>query len=717
MDLLVELMSEEIPARMQIRAAEDLRRLMTEALVEGGLPYAAAASFATPRRLTLVVEGLPKATRPVREERKGPRADAPEAAIQGFLRSAGVAREALETRPDKKGDVLFAVIDRPGRPAAEVVSEALEGVVRGFPWPKSMRWGAGNLRWVRPLQSILCLLSDETGSEIVPLELDGLRAGRRTAGHRFMAPGGFEVSGFEDYRAKLLAAKVVLDPEERVERIRHDAEQMAFARGLEIAPDEGLLREIAGLVEWPVALMGAIPERFLGLPPEVLRTSMKEHQKFLSAREPSGRITHFVTVANRETADGGATVLGGNLRVLSARLSDAAFFWERDLATPMEAMAAKLDAVTFHNRLGSQGDRIRRIAALSREIAPLVGAEPELAERAARLAKADLASAMVYEFPELQGVMGGHYARAAGEPEAVAAACAGHYAPLGPGDPAPSEPVTVAVALADKLDMLAGFWAIGETPTGSKDPFALRRAALGVIRIVLENGLRLELNPLLRKALEAHRPAAGTDEVETKTHAEIARKLGVDAHIMSRGFDVTEKRQDLLAFMAERIKVHLRAEGGRHDVIDACFNLGGQDDLVRLVSRVRALQSFLDSEDGANLLTGYRRAVNIVTAEERKDGGIEYSLAPDPRLAEPGPERELFAALDAAEPAMDAALAREDFAGAMAALARLRGPVDAFFDKVTVNADSAILRRNRLCLLNRVREATRRVADLSAVEG
>lgn len=456
MDLLIELLSEEIPARMQARAAEDLRRLMTEALAAAGLPAPAAAAFATPRRLTLAVEGLAPATLPMREERRGPRADAPAKAVEGFLRSNGLSLDQLERRADKKGEVLFAVIDRPGRPAAAVVAEALEATLRAFPWPKSMRWGAGNLRWVRPLHGILCLLSDETGAQVVPLTVDGLTAGRVTRGHRFMAPAPVEVTGFDDYRRKLRAAHVVLDAAERAEIIRHDAAQLAFAQGLSVVDDPALLAEIAGLVEWPVTLLGAIPDRFRDLPAEVLRTSMKEHQKFLSVADGHGRITHFVTVANRETADAGATVLAGNLRVLTARLSDAAFFWEKDLATPMEAMAAKLDAVTFHGKLGSQGDRIRRIAALARQIAPAVGADPDLAERAARLAKADLASSMVYEFPELQGIMGAHYARKAGEPEAVAEAVRGHYAPQGPGDAVPAEPVTVAVALADKLDMLAG---------------------------------------------------------------------------------------------------------------------------------------------------------------------------------------------------------------------------------------------------------------------
>ncbi|SFI36525.1 glycine--tRNA ligase subunit beta [Albimonas pacifica] len=702
-DLLIELFSEEIPARMQAKAAEDLRRLVTDAMVEAGLAYAAAAAFATPRRLTLAVQDFPKATKATKEERKGPRADAPDKALEGFLRSTGLTRDQLEVRADKKGDVLFAVIEKPGREASEVIAEALESAIRNFPWPKSMRWGAGTLRWVRPLHSILCIIHDEAGASVVPLEVEGIRAGDRTQGHRFMAPGAFAVSSFEDYQAKLAAAKVVLDPAERAEKIWHDATQMAFAQGLEVVEDKGLLAEVAGLVEWPVVLMGPIGERFLDLPPEVLQTSMKEHQKFFSVRNPAtGRIEKFVTVANRETADDGATILAGNGRVLAARLSDALFFWENDLRKVkaakegmggMEAMAAPLAAVTFHNKLGSQAERIARIARLAREIARDVGADPAQAGQAASVAKADLASEMVYEFPELQGVMGTYYARAAGLPEPVAAACGAHYAPLGPSDAVPTEPVAVAVALADKIDMLTGFWAIDEKPTGSKDPFALRRAALGVIRIVLENGLRLAL---------------------TRPIAEGAKANHVDAADHAGPMELLVP--DLLGFLADRLKVHLRAEGVRHDVIEACFRLGGQDDLVLLVARVRALQAFVDSEDGANLLAGYRRAVNILEAEEKKDG-IEYSLDPDPQFAEAEAEKALFAALDAADPAIGKALNAEDFSAAMSALAALRAPIDAFFEDVVVNADNAIIRRNRLCLLNRIRTVMLRVAAFGALEG
>ncbi|MEM1344675.1 MAG: glycine--tRNA ligase subunit beta [Pseudomonadota bacterium] len=690
-DLLLELFSEEIPARMQPRARQDLRRLITDHLVEAGLTYESAGSFATPRRLSLSVTGLPQATRPTREERKGPRADAPDKAIEGFLRSTGLTRDQLEERPDKKGTVLFAVIERPGRPSEEVIADAVTATVRNFPWPKSMRWGEGSLRWVRPLRSILCLLSDETGARTVPLEIGGLTATDTTEGHRFMAPGRFSVTGFESYAEHLAGAKVVLDPDERAARIHHDATQAAFARGLELVEDEGLLAEVAGLVEWPVVLMGDIGPEFLDLPPEVLQTSMKEHQKFFSVRNPAtARIEHFITVANIEAPDGGATILAGNARVLRARLSDAKFFWENDLRpvagqgeAGMAAMAKPLENVVFHAKLGSQADRVARIAVLAAEIAPAVGADPALAAQAARVAKADLASEMVYEFPELQGTMGRYYARAAELPEVVADACESHYRPLGPSDAVPSEPTAIAVALADKLDTLTGFWAIDEKPTGSKDPFALRRAALGVIRLLLENGVRLDLQ----------RVFTATD------HA-----------LVPKG------QADLIGFFADRLKVALRDEGIRHDVIDACFDLGGQDDLVLLVARVRALQGFLNTEDGANLLAGHRRAANIVTAEEKKDGQ-SHDTAPDPALAEEDAERALFAALDAAEPAIATALTREAFTAAMATMAALRAPVDAFFEDVLVNAEDAALRQNRLALLNRIRSVMGRVAVWERIGG
>lgn len=715
-DLLIELFSEEIPARMQGRAAEDLKKLVTDHMVEAGLTYAAAAAFATPRRLCLAVEGLPKATRATREERKGPRADAPEKAVAGFLRSTGLTMDQLERRADKKGEVLFAVIEKPGREAAEVVAEALEQAIRNFPWPKSMRWGSGSLRWVRPLHSIICLLSDDAGPEIVPLDIDGIRAGDMTWGHRFMAPGAVQVSGFEDYRDKLAARHVVLDPAERAERIRHDADQAAFGLGMEIVEDKGLLAEVAGLVEWPVVLMGPIGEKFLGLPPEVLQTSMKEHQKFFSVRNPAtGRIEKFVTVANRETADAGATILEGNGRVLAARLSDALFFWENDLRKiergGMEAMAAPLANVTFHNKMGSQADRVSRICRLTEPFARSVDVDAALALRAAEVVKADLASEMVYEFPELQGAMGAYYAREVGLPDSVATACAAHYSPLGPSDNVPDEPVSIAVALADKVDMLAGFWAHDEKPTGSKDPFALRRAALGTIRTILENGCRIRLLEIFEFAARPHVEERIAAEALMGGEGSRAGEL-IDQHAETRCKAVGE---DLFAFLIDRLKVHLRGEGVRHDVIEAC-QLGGQDDLVLLVARVKALQAFVETEDGANLLQGHRRAVNILTAEEKKDG-IEYSLDPDVKFAEGAEETALFTALDAAEPKIAAALAEEDFAAAMTAMAGLRAPIDAFFEAVQVNSDNGIIRRNRLCLLNRIRVVMQRVAVFGALEG
>ena len=730
-DLLLELFSEEIPARMQARAASDLRKLVTDWLVERGLTYEGAAAYAGPRRLTLDIRGLPAATPTRREERKGPRADAPAQAVEGFLRATGLTRDQLEVRADKKGDLLFATLTIPGQPAAAVVAEVVTVVVRAFPWPKAMRWGDGALRWVRPLQSILCVLSDEAGSEVVPFEIDGIVAGNVTRGHRFMAPEGFRVRNFEDYAAKLEAAKVVLDAEERARRIHHDAQNLAFAQGLELVEDAGLLAEVAGLVEWPVALMGEIGAQFLDLPPEVLRTSMKTHQKFFSVRNPAtGRIEKFITVANIEAPDHGATILAGNRRVLTARLSDAKFFWENDLRTSLDAMREKLRAVTFHNKLGSQFDRIERIAALAREIAPKVGADPEMAERAARLAKADLASAMVGEFPELQGVMGRYYALAAGEAPEVAAACAEHYAPLGPSDGVPTAPVSVAVALADKIDMLAGFWAINEKPTGSKDPFALRRAALGVVRSILHNDLRVQIQNQLRPAFISafQKIIIKSTMNEFSENLEfINRNLNfeqLDEAIRRRAMEKCERLSvqeapqlafDLLAFLHDRLRVHLRERGIRHDVIDACLTPDA-DDLTLLVARIEALQAFLATPDGANLVAGYKRAANILAAEEKKDG-VEYCLDPDPKFAESDAERALFAALDAAEATLGEALDAEDFAAAMAALSRLRPAVDGFFDAVLVNAENPVLRRNRLCLLTRVRAVMGRAADFSKLEG
>lgn len=699
-DLLIELFSEEIPARMQARAREDLKRLVTEGLVQAGLTYAGAGAFSTPRRLALAVEGLTAHSPTTREERKGPRTDAPDAALEGFLRSTGLTRDQLEARDDKKGQVWFAVIERPGRPAAQIVAEVLEAAIRNFPWPKSMRWGAGSLRWVRPLHSILCILSDEAGAETVPLTVDGITAGNTTRGHRFMAPDAFTVTGFDDYATKLRRARVMLDAAEREAEIRQQAENLAFARGWQIVPDDALMAEVAGLVEWPVPLMGMIEDRFLALPPEVLQTSMKEHQKFFSALNPAtGRIEGFVTVANIETPDDGATILAGNQRVLAARLSDAAFFWENDLRevkAGMEAWRDGLASVTFHNKLGSQAERIERIAALAREIAPRVGADPDQTERAARLAKLDLRSAMVGEFPELQGTMGRYYALEAGEPDAVADAARDHYSPLGPSDAVPTAPVSVAVALADKIDTLTGFWAIDEKPTGSKDPFALRRAALGVIRLVSSNGVRAGLIALVARALASHGMHPGVADEDDYT--------GV------------AEGGDLLSFLHDRLKVHLRDQGVRHDIIDAVLAQDGNDDLVRVTARATALNDMLATEDGRNLTQGLKRASNILTQAEEKDG-VEYSFGADPKFAETDQERALFAALDQAEPAIKRAMQAEDYPAAMTAIAALRAPIDAFFEAVQVNTDSQIVRRNRLNLLSRIREAGRQIADFTRIEG
>lgn len=684
-DLLIELFSEEIPARMQGKAAEDLKKLVTNAMVDAGLTYAGAAAFSTPRRLTLALEGVLAESPTVREERKGPKVGAPEKAIEGFLRGAGLTMDQLEERDTPKGAVYFATIEKPGRPAAAIIAEALEGAIRNFPWPKSMRWGAGSLRWVRPLHSILCILTNEAGeAEVVDLDIDGITSGNTTEGHRFMGEGRFAVTSFEDYSLKLKRNHVVLDPAERADAIWQDATNQAFASGLEVVEDKGLLKEVAGLVEWPVVLMGAIDEEFLELPPEVLQTSMKEHQKFFSVKNPkTGRIEKFITVANRETKDQGATILAGNQKVLSARLADAKFFWTNDLRVAksgMEAWTDQLSNVTFHNKLGTQAARIDRIAALSREIAPVLGVDADLAEQAAKVAKADLSSEMVYEFPELQGLMGRYYAAAAGLPAEVAATCEEHYSPLGPSDDVPTAPVSATVALADKIDTLTGFWAIDEKPTGSKDPFALRRAALGVIRLVLENGVRGGLVDVFAKGYE------GADSA------------------------------DLLSFVHDRLKVYLKDEGLRHDVIDACLSMPGNDDLTLLVKRARALGAFLKTDDGENLLQGYKRANNILTQAEEKDG-VEYSFGADVKFAESDEEKALFAALDQAEAAITPAMQSEDFEAAMGAMAALRAPIDAFFEGVQVNSDNDVVRRNRLNLLSRIRQICGGVADLTRVEG
>ncbi|MCZ7660729.1 MAG: glycine--tRNA ligase subunit beta [Xanthobacteraceae bacterium] len=695
-DLLLELFSEEIPARMQAKAAEDLKKMVTDRLVDAGLVYEGARAFATPRRLALAVHGVPVKQPDLSEEKKGPRVGAPEAAIKGFLKAAGLAsldQAKVESDP-KKGDFYVALVEKPGRPALEVIAEMLPVVIRTFPWPKSMRWGSGSLAWVRPLHAIVATFGPETEDpEIVRFSVDGLAAGDTTYGHRFLAPGAIAVRRLEDYVAKLETAKVVVDPERRRQMILADAKTLAFAQGFELVEDEGLAAEVAGLVEWPVVLMGSFDAAFLAIPDEVIRATIRNNQKCFVLRDPQTArlVNKFVLVANTEAADGGAAIVAGNERVIRARLADAKFFYDTDLKTRLEERLPKFEQIVFHEKLGTQAARIARIERLAAELAPRLGADIVKAERAARLAKADLLTEVVGEFPETQGLMGRYYAEAQGEDEAVARAIEDHYKPQGPGDLVPADPVAITVALADKLDILTGFWFVDEKPTGSKDPFALRRAALGVIRLILSNDLRLPLRALLASALGAHAAAAGRTAADT---------------VMP----------DLVVFFADRLEVQLREQGARHDLVDAVFALEGQDDLLMIVRRVEALAAFLDTDDGKNLLAGYKRATNIIRIEEKKDGRA-YTGAPAPALFAQPEERGLASAIEVARKDAAAAVAREDFAAAMAAIARLRPAVDVFFDRVTVNAEDRALRENRLKLLNEIREATRAVADFSRIEG
>jgi glycyl-tRNA synthetase beta chain len=707
-DLLLELFSEEIPARMQRRAAEDLKKLVTDALVERGFLYEGARAFATPRRLALHIAGLPVKGQDVREERKGPRVGAPDAAVQGFLKSAGLTsiEQAKIEQDPKKGEFYVALIERPGQPTPDALAEIVPAIVRNFPWPKSMRWGAasrepGSLRWVRPLQSVVCTFGPETEDpEIVRFEVDGVVSGDITRGHRFLAPDPVRVRRFADYAPALERARVVLDADRRKDMILHDARDLAFAQGLELVEDEGLLEEVAGLVEWPVVLMGSFDESFLAIPPEVIRATIRANQKCFVLRDPRAGtlVNRFLLVSNMVASDGGGSIVQGNERVVRARLSDAKFFWETDRRTRLEDRLEKLKTIVFHEKLGAQHERVERIAALAGELAPVTGADPAPAERAARLAKSDLVTEMVGEFPELQGLMGRYYATLQGEDPSVAAAIEEHYKPLGPSDRIPTDPVPVAVALADKIDTLVGFWAIDEKPTGSKDPYALRRAALGVTRLILENDLRLNLTGILTR------------------HAERSFNGRVDA---------ADVAFDLIAFFGDRLKVYLRDRGARHDLIDSVFAAGqaepraNQRDLLMIVRRVEALGRFLETEDGHNLLAGYRRATNILRIEEKKDGRT-YEGEPDLQLVgREGQieEKALAVALDMARNEARAAVEAEDFEAAMRALSRLRAPVDAFFDSVTVNAEDSQLRENRLELLNQIREATRTVADFSRIEG
>ena len=722
-DLLLELVSEEIPARMQRKAAEDLKSLITHALVEQGCVYEAAQAFVTPRRLCLHIVGLPVRQPDRSEEKKGPRVGAPQQAIDGFLKGAGLtdlSQARIESDP-KKGDFYIAVSHVAGRATQEVIAEIVPAVIRSFPWPKSMRWGKasdkpGALRWVRPLQSILCCFGSDTETpEIVDFEVEGIRSGDESRGHRFHAPASFSVRRFDDYVAQLKKAHVILDSEERKAAILHEARNQAFARGLELVEDDGLLEEVAGLVEWPVVLMGSFDPRFLEIPAEVVRATIRANQKCFVLRDPkSGALSnHFVLVSNIEAIDGGQQVIAGNERVVRARLSDARHFWELDqkplpgyeqvTGTLLDQRLAKLRAlgIVFHEKLGTQADRINRIMTLAQELAPMIGADAAKARRAAELAKADLVTEMVGEFPEVQGLMGRRYATLQGEDSSVAAAIEEHYKPQGPSDHVPTDKVAVAVAvaLADKLDTLCGFWAIDEKPTGSKDPFALRRAALGVIRLVLENQLSLALG------VELSRHLVLIDKMRGGTHFNLT-KDGMDARAL-----------DLLSFFHDRLKVYLRDQGARHDLIDAVLASGQADDLLLIVRRVDALSAFLASEDGANLLAGTKRAANILRAEEKKDGEGAFDKAVEIALLRQDEEKALAGALEATAHLVGPALERHDFAGALAALAKLRPAVDAFFEHVTVNAEEKPLRANRLALLARLRSETRPVADFALIMG
>ena len=743
--LLLELLSEEIPARMQTRAAEDLAKLVGQGLKDEGLSFGLVHAFATPRRLTLVIEDLPEQSPAVNDERKGPRVGAPDKAIEGFLRGAGLDSidQAEVVSDPKKGDFYVARISKPGRPTPEIVAEVVPAVAQKFPWPKSMRWGASDFTWVRPLQSVLCLFD----GKIVPFTIAGLESGNTTTGHRFHGRETFTVKGFEDYGLKLKDAKVLLPASERAAMIAEQAAEIAQAANLELVEDPGLRDENAGLAEWPTVLIGTFDEAFLAVPPECLTTSMKAHQKCFSLRDPnSGKLANrFLLVSNLIAADDGATIVAGNEKVINARLSDAKFFWEKDLATKLEPMRQQLANITFHAKLGTQADRVERITELARQIAGSVDAEPDLAGRAAQLCKADLVSEMVGEFPELQGLMGRYYAEAEKIDPKVARALEEHYKPKGASDDVPTEPVSIAVALADKLDMLVGFWAIDEKPTGSGDPYQLRRAALGVIRTCIENDLRVSLSSKIRALVEAHASAASSwktmvarqgqaldlargaaaaagknlpspvgTEPSRDEHLERARQAA-GQRFASFVWD-DSKADDLLAFFADRLKVYLRDKGQRHDLIDAVFALEGQDDLALIVKRVEALSDFLETDDGANLLAGTKRAANILKAEEKKDGQV-FDGTPDGALLTEPAERALEAAIAKVKFDTRAAINVENFEGAMHALSELRAPVDAFFDHVTVNADDPKLRVNRLKLLSEIRAATLTVADFSKVAG
>lgn len=742
--LLLEILSEEIPARMQAKAEADLVKALMDGLTGAGLMPEGIKGFSGPRRLVAVVEGLPVKSADVVEDVIGPKEGAPDAAIQGFLKKAGLSdiSQAHVHEVPKKGRVYVAHVRKPGKQTTDVIAALVPQIIRGFHWPKSMRWGTGDLRWVRPISRILCTFD----GEVVPFEIDGIKSDNITEGHRVMGRGPFKVRRFDDYEDVIKnKGRVILDRDERKETILTEAKQLCAAQNLELVDDIGLLEEVAGLAEFPVVIIGDMDKSFLDLPPEVIKLSMRTHQKYFAVRDPSkgeGQLApKFIVVANLDAADGGEKIAAGNSRVLSARLNDARFFWDNDRKTNLEDRFEKLDSIVFHEKLGSVGDKARRVMALAKELAPKIGADPAQAERAARLAKCDLVSDMVGEFAELEGVMGRYYATLQGEPQAIADAVRDHYKPKGPSDEVPSNPVSVAVALADKLDTLVGFWAIGERPTGSGDPYALRRAALGFIRLVIANNVRVNLRCLIDFALEnlgptlaqvpvAHIQGKFTREQLDRLRDELnqiepeptmgyqvgdgpMRTISASAGIARLA--VLVGQNGLPGFMAERLRVLLREQGTRHDLVDATL-AKGLSDLVLIVKRVEALGEFLSTEDGKNLLAGYKRAANILAIEEKKDN-TSYSGQGKAMAGDPAEVDALVSALTSAAPAATAALATEDFAGAMRALSKLRGPVDAFFDKVTVNADDAAVRANRLNILSQIRDALNRVADFSKIEG
>jgi glycyl-tRNA synthetase beta chain len=745
-DLLLELFSEEIPARMQAKAADDLRRMVTDKLVSEGLVYEGAKAFATPRRLSLTVHGIPLRQSDLKEERKGPRVGGPDAAIAGFLKSTGLASldQAKIQRDPKKGDFYVALIEKPGRATIDVLADMLPVIIRTFPWPKSMRWGErsarpGALQWIRPLHSIVATFGLETEEpDVVKFAVDGIAAGQMTFGHRFMAPAPISVRRFEDYEAKLLHAKVVLDPERRKNAILTDAKQLAFAQGFELIEDQGLLDEVAGLVEWPVVAMGSFEQEFLSIPPEVIRATIRNNMKCFVVRDPAtGKLTNkFILTANIEASDGGKAIVGGNERVIRARLSDAKFFYQSDLKRKLEDRLPKFDGIVFHENLGTQGERIRRIERLAAEIAPLVGADVEKAKRAAHLAKADLLTEVVGEFPELQGLMGRYYALAQGEDASVAAASEEHYKPQGPNDRVPSDPVSVAVALADKIDTLVGFWAIVEKPTGSKDPYALRRAALGIIRIVMELQVGLNLNEIVQSHLRrifdfksTIEPAANAVRISAMV---CDREYAFQVKAVSRPISdetrealrsefasshITSVANDLIHFLANRLEIVLRDENARHDLVQSVIALEGRDNILTVVRRVETLGKFLDTDNGKNLLAGTKRASSIVNIEEKRDGK-KYEGTPNTDLMTPI-EKNLWNTIQQTIVEARHQVERDDFESAVETLSTLRTAVDSFFSKeagILVNHESPQVRENRLNLLNQIRAATRAVADFSKIQ-